>query len=89
MSTKPSLKEHKYIADLLLTVAFFVLRSSHIFLVIAAVIGTDRQIKKVQSDDHFNIKNMNFNMRFLFLEHQKKKFGSLLSSFGEGHLTNF
>ena len=88
MSTKPSLKEHKYIADLLLTVAFFVLRSSHIFFQ-PFFFSTGRQIKKVQSDDHFNIKNMNFNMRFLFLEHQKKKFGSLLSSFGEGDLTNF
>ena len=72
IATRLSLKEHKYIADLLLTVAFFVLQTSGIFIVIVPVIGTVTQIKKVQGDDHFNIKNLNFNMKFLFLEHQKR-----------------
>ena len=88
MSTRPSLKERKYIPNLLLTVTFFVLQSSDIFIAIVPVIGTVMQIKKVQSDDDFNIQKMNFNMKFLFLEHQKE-FGSLLSSIGEGDLTNF
>ena len=42
---------------LLLTVTFLVLRSSDVFIVIVPVNGTVMQIKKVQSDEHFNIKN--------------------------------
>ena len=57
MRTRPSLKERKCIADLLLTVVFFVLQSSNIFIVIVPVKDTVMQIKKVQSDDRFNMKN--------------------------------
>ena len=54
MSTRPSLKECKYIADLLLTVKFLELQSSDIFITVPvkdAVI----QIKKVQGDDCFTM----------------------------------
>ena len=57
MSTRPSLKKRKCIADLLLAVTFFVLQSNDIFIVIAPVKDTVMQIKKVQSDDRLNIKN--------------------------------
>ena len=41
---------------LLLTVTVLVLRSSDVFIIVP-VKGTVMQIKKVQSDEHFNIKN--------------------------------
>ena len=57
MSTRPSLKERKCIADLLLTVAFFVLHSSDIFIVIVPAKGIVKKIKKEQGDDRFHMKN--------------------------------
>ena len=56
MSTRPSLKERKWIADLLLTVKFFELQNSDIFIIVP-VKDTVMQIKKVQSYDRFNMKN--------------------------------
>ena len=57
MSTRPSLKKRKCIADLLLTVAFFVLHSSDIFIVIVPAKGIVKKIKKEQGDDRFHMKN--------------------------------
>ena len=53
MSIRLSLKERKCIAGM--SFAFFVLKSSDVFIVIVPVKGT--VIKKVQSGYHVNMKN--------------------------------